>query len=653
MNVLFRALLAGWLLAAAAAAGEVQLTARGELTGITLAKGNFAIGSSLGIYQKGWKDVVPQARAVIGRNYADGGVYTTQGVLRVDGREVEFTQTVSLTEDGAVLRVEAAAKSDVDAEALVMSLALPEAVYRGGLAVLGDVKADLPLKTAADKRGQSHVLAAGDATEVTLLAPGREKEFQAVFARKTTVQVQDARQWGDDHFSLFIEIHRGRLLAGRKYALEATLSCKRADTLTTAAVRINPAAARYRFLGFGGNYCFQIDNHITRFHLRTLRTAVARTEISLRAWEPENDNDNPALPNRGFFASQDREGSKLHAEFLLGRELADRNIPFIASIWYLPEWMLENPGQDKETGRRRLPQENWPEFAESLIAYLDYARERYGWEPAMFSFNEPEAGVKIHFTAEEHVALIKYLGRRFAVRGINTRFLLGDTASVSNALTYLPKVMADAEARRYVDGVSCHSWGGGTPDSYRRLAALARQYGKPLYIAEVGTDAGAWRTGVFRNNWNYALKEIRLYMDLLAYAAPQATLQWQFSDDYTLSEETPDGAVPTKRYWVMKQFCNWTPLDTRALEAVSSSPTIRAAAFGDPDLVRVVHLANLDGAPCRVTLSGLGEAAAVRGVVTGRDDNYRLLDDLVLRRGSLTCDLPAQSLTTLEIIRRY
>ena len=74
-----------------------------------------------------------------------------------------------------------------------------------------------------------------------------------------------------------------------------------------------------------------------------------------------------------------------------------------------------------------------------------------------------------------------------------------------------------------------------------------------------------------------------------------------------------------------------------------------AAAFGDPGLARVVHLANLDGAPCRATVEGLGAATAARGVVTGRDDNYRLLDDLTVRRGAVTLDLPPQSLTTLDV----
>lgn len=635
------------------AANEVQLSPNGEITGVALAREYCPVASSLGVYQKGWKGVVPQARASIRRNQAAAGVYATEGALMVDGREVEFAQTVAVTDDGAVLRVEVTAAREVEAEALVLSLALPEREYRGGGAVVGVVNAGLPMQAAPGKRGQSHVLAAGEVDEVAITAPGKRAEFKVTFDRKSTVQVQDARQWGDENFLVFVEMHRGRLQAGRKYALEATLRFKRAERLAKATVAVDPAAVLYPFKGFGGNYCFQIDNHVTRFHLRTLRTAVARTEISIRDWEPENDNDNPAQPNRAFFAAQDREGTKLHSELLLGRELAEKGVPVIASIWYLPEWMLENPGQDKETNRRRLPRDNWPEFAESLVAYIDHARERYGWEPAMFSFNEPEAGIKIRFSAAEHADLVKYLGRRFAARGINTRLLLGDTASPANALSYWPEAMADAEARRYVGGVSFHSWGGAAPEVYQKLAAMARQYGKPLYVGEVGTDPGAWRTGAYRGDWNYALKEIRLYMDLLAYAAPQATLQWQFSDDYPLSEETPDGAAPTKRYWVMKQFCNWTPTDTRALGVASSSPAVRAAAFGDPGLARVIHVANLDGVPCRAAIAGLGAATAARGVTTGRDDNYRLLDDLAVRRGALTLDLPPQSLTTLEVIHRH
>ena len=267
----------------------------------------------------------------------------------------------------------------------------------------------------------------------------------------------------------------------------------------------------------------------------------------------------------------------------------------------------------------------------------------------MFSFNEPEAGIKIKFTAAEHVKFVKYLGSFLAGRGIKTRMLLGDAASPGNALSYLPEVLADAEALRWAGGISYHTWGGAGPEVYRKLAQMARQAGKPLYIGEVGTDPGAWRTGAFRGNWDYALKELALYMDLLNHAAPQALLQWQFSDDYALSEETPDGARPTRRYWLLKQFCNWTPRDTRALAASSSAPAVAVAAFGDAGRVRVLHLANFGGA-CRVRVAGFGQSA-LRGVVTGRDDAYRLLDDFPREDGVFTVDLPAQSLTTVAAVR--
>jgi hypothetical protein len=62
----------------------------------------------------------------------------------------------------------------------------------------------------------------------------------------------------------------------------------------------------------------------------------------------------------------------------------------------------------------------------SIVRYLQYARQQYGAEPDLFSFNEANIGIDVLLTAEEHRDMIKRLGAAFEQNGLKTRLLLGD-----------------------------------------------------------------------------------------------------------------------------------------------------------------------------------------------------------------------------------
>jgi hypothetical protein len=47
----------------------------------------------------------------------------------------------------------------------------------------------------------------------------------------------------------------------------------------------------------------------------------------------------------------------------------------------------------------------------SIVSYLRYARQQYGAEPEMFSFNEANIGVDVLLTPEEHRDIDQAAGR--------------------------------------------------------------------------------------------------------------------------------------------------------------------------------------------------------------------------------------------------
>ncbi len=56
----------------------------------------------------------------------------------------------------------------------------------------------------------------------------------------------------------------------------------------------------------------------------------------------------------------------------------------------------------------------------------------------------------------------------------------------------------------------------------------------PLLIGELGVDAAAYHTPDYIQSFYYALQELKMYQEILLYARPRGTMQWEFTSDYPL-----------------------------------------------------------------------------------------------------------------------
>ena len=422
-----------------------------------------------------------------------------------------------------------------------------------------------------------------------------------------------------------------------------------------AALRLDAKHVRYRLDGFGGNYCFGIESPVTQYTLKHLRVAWARTEMTPGEWEPTNDNASPRETNWDFLKGHDRPGTNLRREFLLAGQIQKRGIPYAISIWHLPEWLYAKPGKGPRVHRRTVPPAKWPELLECLGSYLVYAKKQYGVEPDLFSFNEADIGVRVLLSPTEHREAIKRIGAHFASLGLRTKMLLGDVCNARGRQKYVQPAASDPEAMKYVGAISFHSWGGASPKQYAAWGDLARKLKLPLLVGELGVDAGAWRTKSYRT-FPYALRELRMYQEILLYARPQGTMQWEFTSDYRIVEERRDPAggeaklVPTARFWFVKHFCNLTPPKASALATTCDNANVLFTAFsgpGDGGKVYTLHLANF-GAARSVTVTGLPPGVtSLRAVRSGRDEHFKELAPARADRGAVKTALAADSLTTL------
>ena len=296
-------------------------------------------------------------------------------------------------------------------------------------------------------------------------------------------------------------------------------------------------------------------------------------------------------------------------------------------------------------------------LVKSIGSYLVYAKQQYGAEPDLFSFNEANIGVDVTLTPEEHRDIIKRLGAHFEKLGLKTRLLLGDATGPRNTHEWALAAANDPDAMRYVKAVGFHSWGGGTPEQYKAWGDLAEWLQLPLLVTELGVDASAYMGGMY-DSFSYGMREVRMYQELLLYARPQGTQQWEFTADYGIvrARRRDDGGAdltPTSRFWLVKHFTDLTPHNSDALATTSDNDKVLLTAFAqgsDNRRVYTLHVANMAGTR-QVTIEGLPNLE-FRAVRTSENENFQELAPVRPQSGTLRLEVPERSLLTLTTMPR-
>jgi hypothetical protein len=393
-------------------------------------------------------------------------------------------------------------------------------------------------------------------------------------------------------------------------------------------VKLDPSKALFHFDGFGGNYCWNNQSPIAAYTMKNLKIAWARTEMKVIQWDQQRDDPGP----------------ELRADFERMREFQQMGVPYVISIWWLPERFYTDPYEKPRSAHFRLIQpEKWDELLELIGSYLQYAKRAYGVEPGLFSFNEANIGVYVGLTPTTHAEAVKRIGTYFRRLGLKTKMLLGDATGPRDTHKFVLEAAADPDAMQFIGAVAFHSWGGGTPEQYAAWGDVAEWLRLPLLVTELGVDAAAYYTRSW-DSYQYGLREARMTQELLTYARPQGTQYWQFTNDYALAR-LKDGVVePTARFWLMKHFTDLTPPASDALSISSDQPSVLVTAFrkgGD----YAIHILNL-GAARTALLEGLPDAEW-RPTETTEAAQYQPKVPLRSAAAPLSIAVPARSMVTL------
>ncbi|MCY3024003.1 MAG: hypothetical protein NTW87_33915 [Planctomycetota bacterium] len=644
------------VICSALAGAETRVDGTGRLERLQLGKGWLPLQTDVRVPLKGWDKILSLADAKAA-GVSNAGGKTWSAVL-TDGAKMAAQVEQTFHEDAgkAVFDIKATGKGDVETEGVFFWVEVPTDHFAGGTyktAALSGPDAqpaqsgDLPRQLPEQFR-----LCNTTTSQIVLADPARKSELIMSFEPAAHLLLQDGRKW-TQHFAVLVDVCTGDLPKDQTAKLRITLSMAGESEATPATLVLDAATARYRLAGIGGNYCFNIESPVTRYTLDNLKVAFARTEMTLSQWEPVNDNEDPAKTDWRSLVANDLPDSRLRREFQLMAELSRKKIPFVASIWQLPAWLYTKPPTAENMNNRIVP-EKWPELLECIASYLLYAKEKYAAEPDYFSFNEPNIGCRVAFNAQEHCAAVKRIGAHLAKSGLKTKMLLGDVAGPRDTIAYIGPVSLDQEALQYAGAVSFHSWGGATPAQYAAWPEAAAKLRLPLIVAEAGPDPSAWQGGRYQT-FEYGMREVAHYQELFLHARPQAILLWEFTGDYSLlagSKFDKERLRLTERFCFQKHWCDLTPAGSEALATKSDNDAVLFTAFrfkgAEPGCT--LHLANTKWArPAKV--EGLPPDVKTLNVVrTSKGELFKRLDPAAVVNGSLTLELPAQSLTTLTTL---
>jgi hypothetical protein len=436
-----------------------------------------------------------------------------------------------------------------------------------------------------------------------------KRQVKITFLQPVSVKIKSYQNKEGKGLQVFIPLATGDMKKGDSVEKSFTLKVSGDVDRSPVTLTLNTAKTGRTFIGLGGNFRLQnpkTDPQVIDYCLKNLDVRFSRVEMPWQLWQPELNEDPIAEATAG----------KLNPHVQKSMEMAQRlykmGIPVILSAWSAPAWaVVGTPKYGPDTNGiwgNPLDSTKTNEIYKSIADYIEYLKEKYGVEIALFSFNESDLGINVRQTGEEHDQLIKGLGAYFVSRRLKTKMLLGDNSDATT-FNFIKPALNDPAALPFIGAISFHSWRGWDKETLQKWADAATQLKRPLIVAEGSIDAQAWGYPAIFQEPEYALNEINLYTRLLSICQPESILQWQLTADYSL---LAGGGIfgdtsrlrPTQRLWNLKQFAS-TPERLKAMELSCSDAGISAAALGDKGKnIYAIHLVN-NGAARRVILTGI------------------------------------------------
>jgi hypothetical protein len=629
---------------------QTEVMAWGNITGVRVDGQLIEFESSLRVVDNNWQHIVSTGRERQRPKYDREGkkqtVTTKIGAL-------SFSEIVEDLEKGSVkVTVSSTSEADTILDGVFFSIFLPLKLYPDGSVIFksGSASGKTPVQlssiSAADSFKPSFISAKG------ITVQSKKNRLDIEFNANTSVILK--RESGTDGVQIYAKLLDKKIKKGT--SVSRTFDIKASGEIDHSPVEIvidskNPGR---RFNGLGGNFRLQnptTDPQVIDHCLNNMRIAYGRVEMPWGFWHPDENTDPIEAAKAG------KLNPRVNAAMEMAQRLTKIGMPVIISDWSAPAWAILGDPRDAFRNRSKgiygyqLNPEKTEKIYKSIGDYVQYIKDAYGVEVAMFSFNESDLGINIRHTGKEHAEFIKGLGSHLAKRGLATKILLGDNSDATTFDFIVPAVN-DPETHKYIGAVSFHSWRGCTDETLRKWANAAKQLNLPLIVGEGSTDAAAWNYPEIFSEESFAFNEINLYIRILSICQPISILQWQLTADYSLLTGagifgTQGPLLPTQRFWNLKQLAA-TPAEAFSLPIKCSKEGINCAAFGN--IARgeyALHIVN-NGAECQTSLSGIPQDISSFDIfVTDKEKGMENVGNVNVTDGRAQFKLNKAGFTTL------
>jgi hypothetical protein len=322
---------------------------------------------------------------------------------------------------------------------------------------------------------------------------------------------------------------------------------------------------------------------VSTMNMEVIKPRFARVQIALNDWQPANPYSEATL-----VANPDYQDSGFnHATFQLLQILYKNKVQITASVWDVPDWMVENP---TEPSGRILFRDRYPDVVESIANWLLTARDTYGVEVDYVSFNEANGGYNTLLSPGDVIQLLRQAGPRFTELGLKTKWLLGDCSNMSSCLEYIKPIWAAEDVRPYLGALSYHSWDGTTisDGSIIALGDFAATTRLEILCTEAGWDAQLWQRPEEFPDFSNALQLAAVYTRVLKMGRATTLAYWEMMGrDYSLN----DGSQPYLAMQVIQQLTENFPPGSQVVVTSPDGPALNFFAAKTPAGV-VLHIVN-------------------------------------------------------------
>ena len=623
---------------------QVEFTTWGNLTGIRVEKQLLEFNSSLIVV-----DQFNNERITIkeGQNISFKRDLEEK-IFSFDMDSILWKKTIRSTDNGvAITKIDFSSTMDTILNGAYFRITLP-AEFNAETTFKITTPSNFSFKDINNEYNSADYKA--PATSMSINSETRQLDIS--FEKPTEVIIKTKDSIHPD-IELNFRIAGGQILANENYSNTFTITAVGKIDNTPLNIKLFPEQQGKPFDGIGGNFRLQnpnVDPQVIDYSLKNLRVSWSRIEMPWRQWHPDLEKDPIEEAKKGNLDPKVKDAMEM------AKKLDKMGIPVILAGWFAPDWAIigeRSKGVNLDGSRgNSLDLEKKLEIYKSITSYIKYLKDEYGVATILFSFNESDLGIDVRQTPEEHNELIQELGVYFRTQGIDTKFLLGDTAD-ANGWEFTTIASIDPETRPYIGGVSFHSWRGWTSENLIKWSDIANRVDLPLFVGEGSIDAGAWRYPQIFEEPTYALDEIDVYLKILNVAQPLTILQWQLTADYSVLSgggvfgNHIDELYPTQRFFNLKQLGS-TPKGLYAIPITTSNKVVTCAAFTNSRKNNfAVHLVN-KGADRNAIITGFPKRLKkIRVYTTNKDKSFERADIIPVIDGRISIQLEGASFISL------